>query len=508
MAPHATEHQSLRGRSIIPHVIKRGVIHNWPPAKVKEHDQGGIGCRRCLLPGKLRIEPPQPMTSFQGLPGGGALGPSGRAVRPRVFSPQTNTPFVSPNCGCPGEPSEASDGNVVVYAVNQRIAFSTNFGATFSSFAMGAFFPTNAAGGPSGDQVIQYVPSINRFVWLLQYWAGPTGANIDRLTVFPPSSVSPGGLTGPFTYWDLPSLSPTWKFEDFPDLAVGSQYLYFTTNLGKGGFVYQTEIARIGLSNLQLSLNLAAPPHAWRYILGGLFFGRVAQNTGVVAYWAVPANTSQMNVSWWPEAGTFWFGPVTINNLTWPNAGFASYNPDKNNWNSTYTGVILAAAVTPGPNGSHLWLAWPAGVGTGQEAWLSQPNVQLLEISVPGMKFTAQTTIWNPAYAFSFPALAVSRSGDLGIDLGWGGHGSLWTNTAVTDWFDTPYIAWNMTSSTASDGGNRWGDYIDIRPEFGMSPTGGPWPANGFTASGIGTVVNPTAPGSRLWDLHYIAFSG
>jgi len=64
VAPHATEHQSLRGRSIIPHVIKRGVIHNWPPAKVKVHDQVGIGCRRCLLPGKLRIEPPQPMTSF------------------------------------------------------------------------------------------------------------------------------------------------------------------------------------------------------------------------------------------------------------------------------------------------------------------------------------------------------------------------------------------------------------------------------------------------------------
>jgi hypothetical protein len=372
---------------------------------------------------------------------------------------------------------------------------------------MGAFFPTNAAGGPSGDQVIQYVPSINRFVWLLQYWAGPTGANVDRLTVFPPSSVSAGGLTGPFTYWDVASQSSVRKFEDFPDLAVGGQYLYLTTNLGTGGLVYLTEIARIGLSNLQLSLNLAAPPHAWRYIIGGLFFGRVAQNTGSVAYWAQPANTSQMNISYWPEAGTVWFGPVTINNFTWPNSGFASLNPDSNNWNSTYTGAVLAAAVTPGANGSHLWLAWPAGTGTGQESWLSQPNVQLMEVAVPSITFTGQTAIWNPSYAFSFPALAVSRNGDLGIDLGWGGHGTQWTNTAVTDWTDTPFVAFNMTGSTTSDGGNRWGDYIDIRPQFGMSPTGAPFAANGFTASGIGIVTNPTTAG-RVWDLHYVAFSG
>jgi hypothetical protein len=422
----------------------------------------------------------------------------------------TNTAMVAPNCGCPGEPSEASDSNVVVFAENQGISFSVNYGASFSTFPMGAFFPNNPAGGPAGDQVVQYVPSINRFVWLLQYWAGPTGANIDRLTVFPPSSVTAGGLTGPFTFWDISSQSSTYQFEDFPDLAVGSQYLYLSTNIGiaSTGKVYQSVIDRIGLSNLQLGLNLAAPPHAWRYIIGGFFFGRVAQNTGSIAYWAQPANTSQMNISDWPEAGTAWFGPKTINNYTWPNTGFASLNPDSNNWNSTYTGAVLAAAVGPGVNGSRLWLAWPAGTGTGQESWLSQPNVQLMQVAVPSITFIKQTAIWNPSYAFSFPALAVARSGDLGIDMGWGGHGNLWTNTAVTEWTDTPYLAWNLTSSTASDGGNRWGDYIDIRDEYGMGPTGAPYPANGLTASGIGIVSVPTAPGARIWDLHFAAFSG
>jgi hypothetical protein len=155
----------------------------------------------------------------------------------------------------------------------------------------------------------------------------------------------------------------------------------------------------------------------------------------------------------------------TINKGTWLGSNFTSLNPDGNNWNSAHTGAVLAAAFTSGANGSHRWLAWPAGIGTGQLSWLSQPNVQLMEISVPKLSFTSQTSIWNPSYAFSFPALAASRSGDLGIDLGWGGHGTDWTNTAVTDWSDTPCTAWNVTSSTASDGMNRGGDFIAIRSE-------------------------------------------
>ena len=505
--PAAKEHKALKGKSVPAHHVIEGVLHKWPVPKARDHDQSGC-IRNCAKSGPFHAYPVQRATSFQvGIDQACRWrGADGGSSRTRSHC-RENTPYVGPNCGCPSEPSEASDGNVVVYSDNDDINFSVNYGSTFVSMPMGAPFSTDPEGGPCCDQQVQYVPSINRFVWLAQYWPGPTGADLQRLTVFPPSSVTAGGLTGSFSYWDLYSESSTYKIRDFPDLAVGTNYLYVSTNLGKGGSVYQSVIERIGLQNLAKGLNLAAPPQPWYYVIGGLFFGRVAQNTGSTAYWAQPANTSQMNISWWPESGTSWYGPHTINNYTWPNANYASKDPDGNNWNSTYTSAVLAAAVTPGANGSHLWLAWPAGTGTGKLSWLSQPNVQLLEVSIPSISFAGQTSIWNPSYAFSFPALAVSVDGNLGIDLGWGGHGTNWTNTAVTDWTDTPYAAWNMTSSTASDGMNRWGDYIAIRPEYGESVTGGPLPLNGFTATGIQINLN-TDTKSRVWGMHFIAFNG
>jgi hypothetical protein len=493
---------SAAGKSVAVHKIARGLVHHWPPPKVDLGDQGRTYCATCLRVGPLRVMPKQRVTSAQKL---SAVAPRSASVSPRLFSLATNTPQAVPNCGCPGEPSEATLSNVVVYSANQVIAFSTNYGATFTPYPMNAFFPDNPAGGPAGDQVVIYIPSINRFAWLVQYFADASGVNLDRLVVFPPTSVTSGGLTGPFNFWDLPSQSGTYHFVDFPDLAVGNHFLYLSTDIGTTKGVVQSEIARIGLSNLQMGLNLAAPPHPWRFWIGAKFL-RVAQNTGGTAYWAQPNSTSQMKIWSWPE-GSNTVSDHTINTLTWPDKGYPSFNPDGNDWNSTYRGVVLGIAVTPSATGDKLWLSWSAGIGTGSESWLSQPNVQLLKVALPGISFVSQTAIWNPSYAYSFARLSVSESGDLGIIVGVGGHGNLWTNTSVSDWTDTPNQTWQFTASTMSDGGNRWGDYVTIHPLYGRGPLGTQYATNGFSAAGIGIISQPGGPG-RLWDLHYVKFFG
>lgn len=497
-------HPSFALKANLAHVITKGMLYRHVYSKLTDHDQNG-GCKKCLVTGPLHSRKQNPSSRLVGnLPGAPVGG-----VHPRVFTLQTNTAHAVASCqpaGCwPLDTSEASDGNVVVYTANETISFSTNFGATFTSFPSGSFFSDLPAGGPCCDQVMQYVPSINRFIWLDQYWAGPTGKNLYRLVAFAPSAVSAGGLSS-FTYWDIYSPSGTYPFMDFPDLAVGNRYLYLTCDLGGGGHVFQTAMFRIGLTNLQLSLNLASAPTPWRYIIGTLFFGRTAQNTGAVAYWAAPKNTSQMNIGWWPEAGNNYFGPATVNIASWPGANFTSTNPDANSWNSTYTGVVLADAVTHFGGGSQLWLAWPAGVGTGSLSWLTRPHVELVEINVASMSFMGQTAIWNPSFAISFPALAVARNGDLGINFAYGGSGH-WTNTAITDWTQAPFVAWQVTNSTASDGHNRWGDYAAIRPEYGMAQTGAPMPAGGFTASCYGVLAAVTGQLSRSYDTHWVAFN-
>ena len=348
---------------------------------------------------------------------------------------------------------------------------------------------------------MQFAAEINRFIWIDQYFAGSNGANRYRLAVFPPSAVTSSGLSS-WTTWDITAadLHQPHPFLDFPDLAIGHDYLYVSCDNGKGGSVSASVIARIGLTNLKDGSDLAAAPEPWRYVSGGLFFGRVAQNTGSTAYWVQNSSTSQVQASYWPESSNSWFGPQTVSVASWPNSNYATTTPDGDNWLSTYTGTILAAAVVPaskGPGGN-LWLAWTAGIGTGALSWLSQPHVELLDLSLPNFTFVSQQAIWNAKYAYGFPYLTVSQSGHLGIALASGG-GANWVNTAVGDLTATGTTTfWSITNSTTSCGStcDRWGDYIAIRPAYGSKST--------FSASGYGT---QTAGSSYTWDPHFAEFT-
>ena len=73
--------------------------------------------------------------------------------------------------GSPAEPSGAKSGNVIFSTSNWIAAISTNGGATFNVIDPTVYAgPANPAtdGGFCCDQVVQYLPSIDRFVWLLQ----------------------------------------------------------------------------------------------------------------------------------------------------------------------------------------------------------------------------------------------------------------------------------------------------------------------------------------------------
>ena len=73
--------------------------------------------------------------------------------------------------GSPAEPSGAKSGNVIFSTSNWIAAISIDSGATFNVIEPTVYAgPANLAtdGGFCCDQVVQYLPSIDRFVWLLQ----------------------------------------------------------------------------------------------------------------------------------------------------------------------------------------------------------------------------------------------------------------------------------------------------------------------------------------------------
>jgi hypothetical protein len=487
-------HRSRGGRGSAARRTKIGRFTHPKPPEV-DHDQFG----------HLKL----PTGRFRRLPKGAPTA-SGRApnagIAPRTDPAPTINQLTSdavPYSGFnPEEPTTAAIGNTVVYTSNDQISFSVNGGHSFVNLNPRSMYSDDPAGGPDGDQDVIYVPQIGEFVWLVQYFAGKNGANLDRLAVFPPSAVNDAGLTS-WTYWNITGamLPGVKSFLDFPDLAFGSKYLYLTQDGAVNGHPDQTFIARIGLTNLKQGLNLASGPEAWRYVLGGLFFGKVVQNTGTVAYWASNSSSSTMAASYWPESSTSWTGPVTVNVDTWPNssASYASVFPDGKSWLNLYQGAVEGSARI----GNDLYFAWTAGKGSGQESWLKQPNVQLVEMTT-GFKFVSQRAIWNASYAYAWPNLTAAPNGkgteQLGISLVWGGNGKYYASASVGDLTTSPYALDTTVTSNADCGCGRWGDYVAVRPYYavpGVAAT-----TSQFVATGYGY------ESKTGYDDVYIAFTG
>ncbi len=125
------------------------------------------------------------------------------------------------------EPSGQSNGGSIVFATaNWVAAYSTNGGTTFHQLDPTTIFPNDAV-GYCCDQIVQYVPSIDRFVWLLQ-------GNGYRLAVASPAVAGRSGGTA-WTYWNLtPDVfgQPSGTGFDYPDLSVGNNYLYISYDTG------------------------------------------------------------------------------------------------------------------------------------------------------------------------------------------------------------------------------------------------------------------------------------
>ena len=114
------------------------------------------------------------------------------------------------------EPSGGvSGGGVVFVTANWTAAYSTD-GIHFTQLNPTTIFPNDAVGFCC-DQIVQYVPSIDRFIWLLQ-------GNGYRLAMASPQQIINSHGTS-WTYWNL---TPQVFGEkrgvsfDYPDLSVGT----------------------------------------------------------------------------------------------------------------------------------------------------------------------------------------------------------------------------------------------------------------------------------------------
>lgn len=388
------------------------------------------------------------------------------------------------------EPSGSSSGDVIFATANWVAAVSTDGGNNFTQLDPTTIFPADAVGFCC-DQIVQYVPSIDRFIWLLQ----GTGY---RLAVASPAQVGSSGGTA-WTYWNLtPEIfgQPTGTGLDYPDLSVGDDFLYMSWDAGFGcptGCRQGFQVARTSLAGLQaegtITIGFTDPPD------GPMAWGsHLVQNTRDEIFWAGHNSNSQMRVfSLQEDSNTYFWRDVGIS--SWARVALSSTTPDGQNWLRGSNGFPGTAVIGGTRTGNQVWFAWNAGTDGNFE----QPHVEMVALDRSD-DFTPiqQVQIWNNDYAFGYPALATNWcTGEVGLSLEWGGGGN-YENHVVGFWGD--FVVYVTTASDV--GTTRFGDYVTLRRE----PATGANPGNLFTAFGYGLVAaTPPATGT-LTDIRHVVF--
>lgn len=383
-------------------------------------------------------------------------------------------------------------GGVVFVSSNWYAAYSTDNGSTFTQLNPTTIFPNDAIGFCC-DQIVQYAPSIDRVLWLLQ------GNNGFRLASASPADIINSGGTA-WTYWNLPSDifgQPNGTGVDYPDLSLGNNSLYMSWDVGwpacpancRSGF----QVSRTSLSGIQangtITIDYTSPPDA-----SMAWGGHLMQDTLDEIFWAGHNSSSQMRVFSLQEgSNTYFWRDVGVS--TWANNALNSTTPDGNNWVAGSGGFPGNAVIGSTRVGSQLWFAWSAGTDKN----FQQPHVEMVTLDRSNnFSKIQQVQIWNNSYAFAYPALATNAcTNEVGMSFEYGGNGN-YENHVVGFWGD--FVAYITTGSNV--GTTRFGDYVTIRQAAATKDN----PGNLFGAFGYGLNSNPPPAGGTRTDVHYVLF--
>jgi len=350
------------------------------------------------------------------------------------------------------EPTTASNGSVVMYAGNSFAAVSTNAGAGFAYLNPYTLFPASD-GGFCCHQVLRYVPSIDRFVWLLQYAKNGSSENRHRVATASSAQVA----AGQWSYFDLTSQSlgvPS-QWLDFPALGVSSGFLYLTTNVFNAADNFtRSSCLRFALSDIAdggaatfdgFSVNDATSLHP-------------SQNGGTRAFIATHNSTSSLRLYHWDDTAA---AAVRVNVTipSWSQGPYSSTTPDGFNWLGRVDSRISAVTVA----GGEVWVAWTAAAGGAYS--LPQPYANIVRVHGTTFAFLGDDRMiqLGAVAAAAYPALSTNANGEVGVAYAWGGGGTAFPNTSIGFLTGGDRRQFTITPGTHGPQAQAWGDSLTIR---------------------------------------------
>jgi hypothetical protein len=398
-----------------------------------------------------------------------------------------------------GEPSVAINGDVVFFTGNWYAAVSSDGGTTFKFIDPGSQFPNPAPNVQfCCDQIVHYISKIDTFVWLLQY--GPEeGDNIQRLAFAKTADV----VKGKWRLFDITTkiLKVEGAFMDFPDLSVGANNLYVTTNIFGPGNVVGSAVIRVPFSGIESGQVTAQP-----FVSKTLQSFRVAQNCGTTAFFAAHQNTSTLALFSWNE-GQGAPVPKQVPVARWIGLnGYFSRLPDGRRWLDRADPRITGATMVK----KELWFAWSVDRPSNQRA---QPFVQIARIDSANLKLIENINIFDPTSAIAYGALSTNSNDEVGVSYMIGGavQPSHVVGILTGARKDMIVAKGERGPLDPDTGKGEWGDYLTVRR---VSPNQKLFAATGYTMKGKGdgsnrdvtprfvifgrAGVSPTPPGPPL----------
>jgi hypothetical protein len=350
-------------------------------------------------------------------------------------------------------------------------------------------FSAPLAGGLCCDQVVIYVPTIERFVWYMQYVPSASGEGAFRLAVATPANIRTNFQTA-WTYWDFTSadFGEAGRDLDYPDLAYTATFLVGTTNVvNRGRVLFRIDLKQLaagGTIDYDYVPSSALPVSRYHY-------SHLAQHGGDTAFLAGHVDTATIEVLSAPDSAGYTFHTVAV--AKWPEGIYSSVGLDGTNWlNTPWADDEISGATR---TGNHLWLAWTATAGQGAAGGFTFPNahVRVVAIDVTTWKTSSEMQVWNPDYAFGYPSLDTNAAGEVGIIVGWGGKGN---NANTAEGIIGDFVVWYHNGSELTP--DRFGDYITIR-RAGATNTE-------FAAFGYYTVKDSSRASGYLFTPYYDVF--
>ncbi len=385
-------------------------------------------------------------------------------------------------------PGAVAPTRFVFLTGNTYALLSTDGGSHFTAINPQTVFPNPPAGSlTSGplccDQVVHYIPSINRVVWLLQYKIFPIlydsngkpayGFNMLRIAAASPETIIANGGTNGWKYWDFTTskfaLGVNWM--DYPDMAYTNKYLHVgVDSVGVGYFVFRIPLADIAAGGSTVHTR-KTPPTAGVSAYGA----HLAQDSPDAAYWFGHESDHTIRVfEWRDDSTTSTSRTVEVTSWVGSNSGdllaYWTPTPSGADWLSFGFGqyAIRGATVvktdsTAGITTRTIKIAWTGGRGGG----FPWPHIRLVDVvrtELPGMTLwtaTNERQIWSSNFAYARPYLTTNGDGDVGIALAFGGPSQDATALAGIVGDHTMHF-WHKNNWSTG----RWSDYTTIRKHW------------------------------------------